>query len=189
MCWSTYLCHFACNKAPVALYFLLSCSFTSIIFLSVGTDQTRKQQTFKPTFSNRRKNFSSYINTPGKHRYTIALSLVFVSRSSRLFWEVCDHSRKTSFLTCAWHSSEVIILDISRGCRRQATITSRQDKEFYWIRFFLDWKFTPKNRLAVKGQTLGLIRWSLFSRASRPQDLAQPFFSRRFLSRLARSTD
>ena len=40
-------------------------------------------------------------------------------------------------------------VDLTRGCRRQATMTSCQDKEFYWIRLI---------RLAVRGQTLGLRR-------------------------------
>ena len=35
------------------------------------------------------------------------------------------------YLTC---SSEMIYLDISRGFQWQATITSHQDKQFYWIR-------------------------------------------------------
>ena len=29
--------------------------------------------------------------------------------------------------------SELIYLDISRGCHRQATMKRRQDKQFYWI--------------------------------------------------------
>ena len=47
---------------------------------------------------------------------------------------------------------------------------------------------TPKNQSAVKGQTLGLRRQSLLSRAPRPQDFARPFFSLGFLSRHARRT-
>ena len=50
----------------------------------------------------------------------------------------------------------IILLDISRGSRRQATMTGRQDKEFYWIRLIRLEISHQKITRPWKGKLLGL---------------------------------